>query len=143
MFLDIMKLKSNLLPIAGMLLLIAVTTTYAGRKAQDRPVPKDFSYPESSETIVVAASTKSLSGIVISPSGNALQDVLVEQVDLNWKNRLAATFTDSGGRFAMSNLPEGKYYLKISKSGFCTLRVKVLLRHRARPQLQLELPLGI
>jgi hypothetical protein len=138
-----MKLKSNLLPLAGMMFLIAMTTIYAGQKAQERPVPKNFSYPESSETIVLAASTRSLSGIVKSPGGDALQDVLVEQVDLNWGNRLAATFTDSGGRFALSNLPEGKYYLKLSKSGFCTLRVKALLKKRAKPQLHLELPLGI
>jgi hypothetical protein len=138
-----MKLKFRLLLLLGLLLLVSETNLSANQKSQRRPVPKDFSYPEASQIVETEASAKSLSGVVKSPGGDALPDALVERVDSDWKNRLAATFTDSAGRFTFSNLREGKYYLKVSKSDFSTLRVNVRLKKRAKSRLELMLPLGI
>ena len=138
-----MKLKARPLLLFGLLLLVSGSNLSANQKSQRRPVPKGFSYPEASQTVEIDASAKSLSGVVQSPGGDGLPDALIERVDSDWKHRLDATFTDSEGRFAFSNSPNGKYYLKISKADFSTLRVKVSLKKRAKSRLELVLPLGI
>ncbi|MCA1594068.1 MAG: carboxypeptidase-like regulatory domain-containing protein [Acidobacteria bacterium] len=138
-----MKPKSKLLLFFGLLLLVSGSNLSASQKSQRRSVPKDFSYPEASQIVEIDASAKSLSGVVQSPGGDGLPDALVERVDSDWKQRLDATFTDSEGRFALLHVPNGKYYLKISKADFSTLRVKVHLKKRAKSRLELVLPLGI
>jgi hypothetical protein len=140
---NLMKLNSRVLLLLGLLLLPGEANLFANLKFQQRSVPKDFSYPEASETVEIESSAKSLSGIVKSPNGDVLSDVLVERVGSDWKNRLDATLTNSKGKFALSNLPEGKYYLKVSKSGFSTLLVKVILKKKAKSRLEFALPLGI
>jgi hypothetical protein len=107
-----------------------------------RRVPKDFAYQEVSAVIEVVkpAAAKSLSGIVELPTGGALPDVLVERVSHDWKTRLDAVFSDSDGRFSFGKLPQGTYYLRLSKSGFSALRVKVLLRKESETQLKYSLP---
>jgi hypothetical protein len=117
----------------------------AQQNSPQRPVPKDFSYPEASATVEVEKpySAKSLSGIVELPSGGELPDVLVERVSSDWNTRLDAIFSDSEGRFRFPHLPRGTYYLKLSKSGFSTLRVKVLVGKKSKAKLKFALPLGI
>ena len=88
-------------------------------------------------------SSKSLAGVVRVQNGDALADALVERVSADWKNRLDAAFTDREGRFDLSSLPDGKYFLRVSKSGFSTLKVKVRLKRKEKSLLDLELPLGI
>jgi hypothetical protein len=44
---------------------------------------------------------------------------------------------------SISSLPDEKYFLKVSKSGFWRLRVKVRLKKRVKSAIDLELPLGI
>jgi len=138
-----MKLKAKLLLILSSMLLTGGANLSVSQESQRRPVPKDFSYPEASQIVEIDASAKSLSGVVRDPSGGGLPDTLVERVDSDWGNRLDATFTDSEGRFALPNVPNGKYYLKISKADFSTLKVKVRVKKRAKSRLELELPLGI
>ncbi len=118
---------------------------FAQEKISRRPVPKDFSYPEASETVEIEEpfSAKSLSGIIELPNGGGIADVLVERVSSDWSTRLDAAFTDSEGRFSFSDAPRGTYYLKLSKTGFSTLRVKVHLNKKAKSHLKLALPLGI
>jgi len=106
-------------------------------------VPKEFSYPEASETVQIALSARSLAGVVRVPNGEVLPDVLVERVSADWKKRLDATFTDTQGRFHLSALPDGKYSLKVSKSGFSTLKVEVRVKKKAKSLMDLALPLGI
>ncbi|HEX6732134.1 MAG TPA: carboxypeptidase-like regulatory domain-containing protein [Pyrinomonadaceae bacterium] len=86
---------------------------------------------------------RSLAGVVRAPNGEALADVLVERVSADWKNRIDATFTDPEGRFVLSTLTDERYFLKVSKSGFCTLRVKVRVKKKAKSLMELALPLGI
>jgi hypothetical protein len=137
-----MKPKFTLLLLSG-LLLVSGANLSANQKIQRRPVPKSFSYHEASEIVEIEVSAKSLSGVVKLPNGDILSDALVERVGSNWENRLDASLTDSKGRFALSYLRSGKYYLKVSKFGFSTLRVKVILKKRAKSKLELALPLGI
>ena len=126
------------------LLLLALTANlFAQGPIQQRKVPKDFSYPEASEIVQVDLTSRSLGGVVRVPNGEDLADALVERVSSDWKNRLDATFTDSEGRFKLSSLPDGNYFLRVSKSGFCTLRIKLRLKRKAKSEMDLELPLGI
>jgi hypothetical protein len=111
--------------------------------AQQRPVPKDFSYPEGSQTIQIEINAATLSGIVTDPNGGALSDVLVERMGVDWTNRSAAVFSDSRGVFRLSRVPNGVYYVKLSKPNFSTLKVKVRLRNGSKSRLRLRLPLGI
>jgi hypothetical protein len=122
---------------------VAVNLTASAAWAQRRPVPKDFSYPAGSQTIQIEIKTGALSGIVTDPNGGALSDVLVEQMGANWTNRSAAAFTNSRGRFRFTRLPNGAYYLKLSKPGFSDLKVMVHLTNGSKPKLHLKLPLGI
>ena len=128
--------------IIGSVALLVVATFPAEGRSQRRTVPKEFSYPEASETVQIALTAKSLSGSV-SIHGEALADALVERVDKSWERRIDAAFTDAAGRFQLSSLTDGKYFLKISKSGYCTLRVKVTLKRKAKSVMDLELPPGI
>jgi hypothetical protein len=143
MLLNLMGVKFNLLLVPGLLLIVSEATLSANQKSRSRPAPTDFSYPEASEIVETDALAKSLSGVVKRPGGDALPDALVERVGSDWRNRLDATFTDSEGGFAFPGLPKGTYYLKVSRSGFSTLRVMVRLKKRAKSRLALVLPLGI
>ena len=125
------------------LLLVMAGSPLSQARIQQRSVPKDFSYPEASETLEVVLLTKALSGVVRVPNGEGLEDALVERVDAEWKKRFDATLTDAKGRFDLTCLPDGKYFLKVSKSGFSTLRVKVTLKEKTKSVIDLELPLGI
>jgi Carboxypeptidase regulatory-like domain len=131
-------MKRTLVVLAGLLCLVAL-----GASAQQRPVPKDFSYPEGSETVQIEIKAGILSGIVTDPNDGALSDVLVERMGSNWTNRSAAVFSDSRGMFRLSRVPYGVYYLKLSKPNFSTLKIKVRIRNGSKSRLHLRLPLGI
>ena len=141
-----MKVKlTHLLGVVVLLCLSGGTPPVAGQKVSRRAVPRDFSYPEGSETIEIEAAIPAgaLSGVVEVQSGGGIPDVLVERVTPDWEARLDAAFSDSGGRFSLSRVPPGSYYLKLSKPGFSTLRVKVRVKKRDKSRLRLRLPLGI
>ena len=143
--LNLMSHKLINLLIAVLLIDVSGAILFAQQKIPQRQVSKDSSYPEASATVEVEKpySAKSLSGIVELPNGGGLSDVLVERVNSDWGTRLDAVFSDSDGRFSFRNLPRGTYYLKLSKSGFSTLRVKVMLRKKSKSRLKFSLPLGI
>ena len=119
---------------------------FAQQKVTERQAPKDFTYPEASVTVEIedAFSARSLAGTVEVPEGGGkLPDVLVERVNSDWDKRLEAVFTDPEGRFSFPKLPRGTYYLKLSKSGFSSMRIKVVLNKRSQARLKLDLPPGI
>ena len=101
-----MKLRLSHFSIVGLLLLGLGASLFAQGRVQQRSVPKDFSYPDASETLQIAMTARSLAGVVRAPNGEALADVLVERVSADWKNRIDATFTDPDGRFVLSTLPD-------------------------------------
>jgi hypothetical protein len=121
------------------LLYASATEASAGQ----RPVPREFSYPDGSQSVEIEVGAGTLSGIVADPNGGPLTNVLVERVGASWGNRVSAVFTDSHGRFRFSRQPNGDYYLKITKPNFSTLKVKVNLRNGSKSKLRLRLPLGI
>src|SRR5262249_6492772 len=122
---------------------VTVYATASAEWAQQRLVPRDFSYPAGSQTVQIEIKAGGLSGIVTDPNGGALPDVLVEHMGANWTNRSAAVFTDSRGRFRFSRVQNGTYYLKLSKPGFSDLKVMILLTNGSKSKLHLNLPLGI
>src|SRR5438045_1416093 len=67
-------------------------------------VPDNFNYPQSQETIQVDAEIKSrsLSGLVIDPSGAPASKVLLERVRPGWGKRISAVLSDSTGHFAFT-----------------------------------------
>jgi hypothetical protein len=123
--------------------LFLATSVFTQVSSQQRSVPRDFSYPEASEIVAVAVSSRSLAAVVRAPNGEVLADALVERMSADWKNRLDAAFTNSKGEFNLFSLPDGKYFLRVSKSGFSTLKVKVSLKRKEKSRLDLKLPLGI
>jgi Carboxypeptidase regulatory-like domain len=132
--------RRHAIVIAFLVLLYAgATETSAGQ----RPVPREFSYPEASQSVEIEVGAGTLSGIVADPNGGPLTNVLVERVGASWANRVSAVLTDSRGRFRFSRQPNGDYYLKITKPNFSTLKVKVNLRKGSKSKLRLRLPLGI
>ena len=125
-------------------LLICITASSAlggARRYDQSRVPKGFHYPESQETIQVDApiKSKSLAGRVVDPAGFGLDKVLVEHVGAGWRHRRSARFTDSEGLFVFSTHSSGGHYLRLSKPGFKTLLVKVLITKNSQSQLRLAL----
>lgn len=84
---------------------------------------------------------RSLSGAVRIPDGGGeIPGALVERVGPDWSTRLEATLTDSEGRFSFKRAPKGISFLQISKPGFNTVRVKVVIGARGKAKLEIELP---
>lgn len=116
----------------------AVTHT---TQAETQQVAKDFSYPESPETITdeVPYEVESLAGRVADVTGAGLGKVLVERLSSGWGKRLNATFTDTDGFFSLSYNPNKVEYLKLTKPGFNTLLVKVVTKKKLKSRLDIKL----
>lgn len=110
-------------------------------KVSTQQVAKDFSYPESPETIKeeVPYEAQSLNGKVIDVTDSGLEKVFVERLCPGWGRRLDATFTDSNGFFSLSSNSKKVQYLKFSKPGFNTLLIKVKLKNTASSSLNVKL----
>lgn len=106
---------------------------------------QDFHYPESSEIVEIATplNSRALSGKIIDPTGCGISSALIEIVDSDWKNPKNAILTNSRGRFNFQDITLGKYFLKISKPGFKTLLVKVIIKRSSKSLLKISLPLDI
>ncbi len=110
-------------------------------QAEQQQVAKDFSYPESPETITneVPYEAKSLAGRVADVTDAGLEKVLVERLGSGWGKRLDATFTNSDGSFSLSCNSNKVQYLKLSKPGFDTLLIKVVTKKNLKPRLDIKL----
>lgn len=110
-------------------------------QAETQQVAKDFSYPESPETIKdeTPYEAKSLAGRVVDPTGAGMGKALVERLNAGWKKRIAATLTDPEGSFSFSRSSSKAQFLRISKPGFNTLLVKVKIKKNLKSQLNLKL----
>jgi len=104
-------------------------------------VSPGFSYPPARQKVQVEAPyrTKSLSGVVVDPSGAAVVGVLIELTDKEWNDRLAATMTGKAGRFKLSANGPGRYNLKISYPEFDTLLIVAIVSHDAETDLEIEM----
>ena len=106
---------------------------------------------------------KLLRGVAYDPLGEVMPDALVEVFDSpeyllydypereakrKPQRRLAACLTDKNGMFCLSNIPSGKYELRVSKgSGWNVTQVYVVVKKRGRSAsnrgLKVEMSLGI
>ena len=111
------------------------------RNHNQSKVPKDFRYPESQETVQVRVpiESKSLAGRVVDSASFGLEKVLVERLSAGWRRRQNAMFTDSEGAFVFRKQGIGRYYLRLSKPGFKTLLVRVLVTNKSQSSLRLVL----
>jgi hypothetical protein len=110
-------------------------------QAERQQVAKDFSYPDSPETIKdeVPYEAESLAGRVIDITDAGLGKALVERLSYGWGKRLDATFTDSNGFFSLPCNSNKTQYLKLSKPGFNTLLIKVVMKKKTRSRLNVKL----
>jgi len=115
-------------------------TAATGGKSQ-RPVPPGFAYPESPNSVELRPTmrAKLLVGAVTDADGFPIADVLVERTGAEWRARLDAAFTNSEGVFRLRRAPTGTHLLKLSKPGYDTLLVRVLVTTRAKHRLKLRL----
>lgn len=127
-------LISGFLPMLGM-----GCESESGQRVSDT-----FKYPQSQETIRVDAEirSRSLSGVVVDPSGSKAPKVLVERVAPGWGKRITAVLTDSKGQFAFARTIPGTYFLRFSKSGFNTMLLKVKVSPKLGSKLLVELKLS-
>ena len=134
-----MKSFIRLLTVAlmiGLLPFISVARKQSGQK-----VPADFAYPPSQETVQIDAGIKSrsLSGVVVDPSGAATSKVLVERLEPGWGKRIGAVFSDTDGRFTFPGLRSGTHFLRVSMPGFNTMLLKVKVTAKTRSTLRIDL----
>ena len=110
-------------------------------RPKEQQVAKDFSYPESPETVrdEVPYEAKSLSGNVGDVTDSGLETVLVERLGSGWGKRVAATFSDSNGSFSLPRSSNKTQYLRFSKPGFNTLLIRVVLTKKPKARLSIKL----
>ncbi|MCU1266968.1 MAG: Carboxypeptidase regulatory-like domain [Acidobacteria bacterium] len=126
------------------LLCIAVTPYHFHAQCQEGiagRVHATFRYPDSPVTKEIEKPflVRSLAGRISDGTGSFMSEVLVELVGASWRHRIDAKLTDRDGNFHFLNLKNGTYYLRFSKPGFDTLRIKVLKGRKAKSKLQLVL----
>jgi hypothetical protein len=123
------------------LFVVAFSTFAETGKPNHSRAPKGFHYSESQETIQVDVpfESSSLAGVAVADTGAGLDKVLVECLDPGWGRRRSARFTNPEGAFRFGKQGTGTHYLRLSKPGFKTLLVKVLIVKKAPSQLRLEL----
>ena len=111
------------------------------RQAERPRINKDFSYPKSFDTLKYETPypAKSLAGIVTDSNEAVLEKVLVERLRPDWQDRIEATFTHSDGAFSFSRHSKGIQFLRLSKPGFNTILVKVVIKRRLKSQLHFQL----
>jgi hypothetical protein len=87
------------------------------------------------------ASTGSVIGIALDPSGAVVQGVSLKLTKVDGTNTISAT-SDENGRFAFAFLPPGPYEVQASKAAFRSLRVpdlQVYVTETLKLELHLEL----
>ncbi len=84
----------------------------------------------------------SLSGVVIDQTGSELPGVRVERLSPDKKSVQDERVTDANGSFRFSGTTRGKHSLKLSKAGWSTLYVTVIVRKKAKSKLALTMSIA-
>jgi hypothetical protein len=84
----------------------------------------------------------SLSGIVVDQTGSEIPEVLVERLSLDKNSLQDGRVTDAGGLFRFSGITQGKYSLKLSKPGWSTMYVTVVIDKKAKGKLKLTMSIA-
>ena len=85
---------------------------------------------------------RNVAEIIIDPSGAGIPDVGVERMDSKFVTTIQETTTDARGAFHFSDLPNGTYYLRLSKPGFDPTEVTVMTGGKYDKQLTISLPIA-
>jgi hypothetical protein len=128
----------------SVILLAVLAACQVAPSSEGRIPPKDFTYPPSRTVVVVPDHfvVDSLDGTVVDPTGSAMRDVLVEIVKGDRNTRVDARLTSKEGMFAFVKIRAGKHTLRLSKPGFDTLIVTVLVKKGAKDNLRIQLELS-
>lgn len=81
----------------------------------------------------------SLSGIVVDQTGSEMPGVLVERLGLDKNGVHDERVTDAKGLFSFSGIAQGRHSLKLSKPGWSTMYVTVIIDKKARSRLNLTM----
>ena len=86
--------------------------------------------------------TSSLSGVVVDQTGNEMTEVLVERLSLNKNGVQDQSVSDAKGLFSFSGITQGKHSLKLSKPGWSTMYVTVVVDKKAKGKLELTMSIA-
>ncbi len=111
------------------------------KSTKEYDVPKEFNYPESPEIIEFEKPFvfKALNGTITDNVGFPIPKVLVELVKADWKSRIKATLTDEQGKFILDESSPGINYIKISKDGFNTIFVKIIVDKKSKDTFKIKM----
>jgi len=85
---------------------------------------------------------RNVAGTIIDPSGAEIPGVDVERMDSKFVTTIQKTATDAQGAFRFSSLPQGTYYLQLSKPGFDPTEVTVMSGGKYDKHLTISLPIA-
>lgn len=78
-----------------------------------------------------------------SGSPEALPDVLIEIKGINKGSNVRRAKSDSGGRFKISHVPAGDYYLKATLNGYQSVVGRIVVSNKAEKNSEIQLSLSI
>ena len=82
---------------------------------------------------------RSLSGVVVDNAGHRMPGVLIERLGPDRKNAQDKTVADGNGLFVFSGRLKGKQLLRLTKDGWSTLYVSVIVDTKTKSDLQLAM----
>ena len=111
---------------------------------QEGLVPDDFHYPDS-PTIIEYEEMQiapCLCGVIKNVALDELEDVLIELINAQTSQRIKATLSTATGQFYLDHTETGKgpFLLKLSKPGYNTVLLRVLLDLGGHKKLIITLP---
>jgi Ca-activated chloride channel family protein len=94
-------------------------------------------------TVLVAAQTGGITGVVRDTSGGALPGVVVEATSPALVEKVRSTTTDANGRYQITALPVGTYTVTFRLDGFTTVRrERVVVANNFTAPVNADLPVG-
>jgi hypothetical protein len=84
----------------------------------------------------------SLSGTVVDQIGRGVPGILVERLNLDKNRTQDEIVTDAKGLFSFSRTTQGKHSLKLSKPGWSTMYITVVIDKKAKGKLELTMSIA-
>lgn len=85
---------------------------------------------------------RSVSGVVVDPSGAPVSGVTVDDCDPSFERVVRSTTTAENGSFDLPKDKKSVHYLSFRARGFNPLRITVVLRTFAHANFRVKLPIG-
>ena len=86
--------------------------------------------------------SRSLSGIVVDQTGREMPGVLVERLGPHNNSVQDGRVTDAKGSFSFLGTTKGKHSLKLTKNGWTTIYVIVVIDKKAKGNLELMMTIA-